>query len=58
MAAENEVQRRLERAVAEYEQAAARVRTLTLFAAERETLAPRVAAADRSEEQASLNAPN
>ena len=51
MAAENEVQRRLERAVTEYEQAAARVKDFDFFCSERDTLAPRVAAADRSEEQ-------
>jgi len=51
MAAENDVQRRLERAVADYEQAAARVKDFGFFRTERDTLAPRVAAADRSEEQ-------
>ena len=52
MAAENEVQRRLERANADYDQSASRVRDFEHFRAERDTLAPRVAAADRSEEQA------
>lgn len=52
MAAENEVQRRLERAVADYERDAARVKDFDFFRTERDTLAPRVAAADRSEEQA------
>jgi exonuclease SbcC len=51
MAAENEVQRRLERAVTDYEQAAGRVKDFDVFAAERDALAPKVAAADRSEEQ-------
>lgn len=51
MAAENEVQRRLERAFAEYEQNAGRVKDFEFFQTVRDTLAPRVAAADRSEEQ-------
>jgi exonuclease SbcC len=48
MAAENEIQRRLERAVTDYEQAAGRVKDFDVFAAERDALAPKVAAADRS----------
>ncbi len=52
MAAENEVQRRLERAAADYEQSASRVQDFEHFRAERDALAPRVAAADQSEEQA------
>ena len=52
MAAENEVQRRLERAVADYDQSASRVKDFDFFRTERDALAPRVAAADRSEEQA------
>ena len=51
MAAENDVQRRMEMAVREHEQAVARFRDYPLLKAEREAIAPRVAAADRSEEQ-------
>lgn len=51
MAAENDVQRRMERAVTDHAQAAARLQDYDLLKSERETLAPRVAAADRSEEQ-------
>lgn len=52
MAADNEVQWRMRQAVADYEQAAARVKDFDFFRSECDTLAPRVAAADRSEEQA------
>lgn len=52
MAAENDVQWRMKEAVASYEQSAARVKDFDFFRTERDTLAPRVAAADRSEEQA------
>jgi len=52
MAAENQVQWRMKEAVASYEQAAARVKDFDFFRGERDSLAPRVAAADRSEEQA------
>ena len=51
MAAENEVQWRMKQAVAEFEQASARVLDYDLLKTERDSLAPRVAAADRSEEQ-------
>ena len=51
MAAENEVQWRVKEAVTAYEQAAARVKDFDFFRGERDVLAPRVAAADRSEEQ-------
>ena len=50
-AAENEVQRRLERAVSDHEQASAKVKDYEILTAKRDTLAPRVAAADRSEMQ-------
>ena len=52
MAAENEVQWRVKEAIASYEQSASRVKDFDFFRGERDTLAPRVAAADRSEEQA------
>ena len=48
-AAENEVQRRLERAALDHEQALVKVQDYDVLTAQRETLAPRVAAADRSE---------
>ena len=51
MAAENEVQRRMERAVSDHEQASSRVKDYEALAGQREMLAPRVAAADKSEEQ-------
>ncbi|MGI4792303.1 MAG: AAA family ATPase [Janthinobacterium lividum] len=51
MAAENEVQRRLERAVSDHEQASAKVKDYEALTVQRELLAPRVAAADRSEAQ-------
>ena len=50
-AAENEVQRRLERAVAEYEQAASRVKDFEFFRSERDRLTPHVVAADHAEAQ-------
>ena len=51
MAAESEVQWRMKQAVADFEQASARIHDYSLLKSERDTLAPRVAAADRSEEQ-------
>lgn len=51
MAAENEVQWRMKQAVVEFEQNTARVMDYDLLKGERDALAPRVAAADRSEEQ-------
>ena len=50
MAAENDVQRHLERAVADYDQAVSRVKDFEYFRSERDKLAPSIAAADRSEE--------
>ena len=52
MAADNEVQWRVRQAVAEYEQSASRVKDFDFFRTVRDSLAPKVAAADRSEEQA------
>ena len=49
MAAENEVQRRMEQAVREHDQAAARLLDLPQLQRERESLAPQVAAADARE---------
>ncbi len=49
MAAENEVQRRLERAVAEHEQALAAVRDYDVLIDRKAIVAPRVAEADREE---------
>ncbi len=49
MAAENDVERRMERAVREHDQAAARLLDLPQLERERDTLAPHVAAADKSE---------
>ena len=46
MAAENEVQRRVERAVADHEGAMARLRDYELLRQDHDVLAPRVAAAD------------
>ena len=51
MAAENEAQRRLERAAADHEQALFKVKDFEVLRAERSQIAPRVAAADRSETQ-------
>ncbi len=51
-AAGNEAQRRLDAASRDYKQDADRVKDFDTFAAVRAALAPRVAAADRSEEQA------
>ena len=51
MAAENEVQRCLERAVTDHEQALVKVKDYEVLVAQRDKLAPRVAAADRSEAQ-------
>ncbi len=51
MAAENEVQWRMKQAVDEYQKDAAKVQDFELLKSEREALVPRVAAADRSEEQ-------
>ena len=51
MAAENEVQRRFERAVSAHDDAVARVKDYDVLTGQRESLAPRVAAADKSEEQ-------
>jgi len=51
MAAENEVHRRMERAMTDHEQAMTRVKDYEALAGQREMLAPRVAAADKSEEQ-------
>ncbi len=50
-AAENDVQRRMERAVSEHEQAMSRVKDYEALAGPRDQLAPRVAAADKSEAQ-------
>ena len=50
-AAENEVQRRLERAVSDHEQARTKVKDYDVLTAKRDTLAPRVAAADQSDAQ-------
>ena len=49
MAAENDVQRRMEQAVRDHDQAAARLLELPQLEAERHTLAPPIAAADKSE---------
>ena len=51
MAAENEVQRRLERAVSDHEQALAKVKDYEVLVVQRDALTPRVAAADKSEAQ-------
>ena len=51
MAAENDVHRRMERAVSDHEQAVTRVKDYDALTGQREMLAPRVAAADKSEEQ-------
>ena len=51
MAAENEVLRRLERAVHDHEQASVKVQDYEALTIQREALTPRVAAADKSEEQ-------
>ncbi len=51
MAAENEVQRRLERAVSDHEQALFKVKDYDLLVVQRDRLAPLVAAADRSDAQ-------
>ncbi len=51
MAAENEVQRRLERAVSDHEQALVKVKDYDILVAKRDQLAPRVAAADQSDAQ-------
>ena len=53
MAAENEVQRRLERAVGDHKQALFKVQDYEILVAQRENLAPHVAAADKSEAQIS-----
>ena len=51
MAAENEVQRRLERAVADHKQALFKVQDYEVLVTRRDKLAPYVAAADKSEAQ-------
>ena len=51
MVAENEVQRCMERAVTDHAQAVTRLQDYDLLKSERDLLAPRVASADRSEEQ-------
>lgn len=51
MAAENEVQWRMRQAVTSFEQESGRVQDYDLLKNERDALAPRVAAADRSEER-------
>ena len=53
MAAKNEVQWRMKQAVADYDKDVARILDYEPLKTEREKLAPRVAAADRSEEQIS-----
>ena len=51
MAAENEVQRRLERAVSDHEQALVKIKDYEALVVQRDALTPRVVAADKSEAQ-------